>query len=446
MSDGEDNMMDDEDYEFDYEDSDQDQDDGQVDMENEYYTAKGNVQDGKLQSALEGFQKVLSMQGETKGEWGFKALKQMVKALFRQGRHSEMMERYQELLNYLHVVTKNQSEKVMTKIVDFVSVSTDMDLLERFYDTTLASLKDSQNERLWFKTNMKLAKLWFDKHEFHRLQRILKELHRSCMTDSGQDDQKKGTQLLELYSLEIQMHTEKKDTKKLRATYEQAMRVKSAIPHPLIMGVIHECGGKMHMQERDWGAASKCLFDAFKNYDEAGNHKRILCLKYLILGKMLSLEEANIFEAPEVKPYKQDPEITAMNDLMVAYQHDDIKAFEQILSRNQQRIMEDPFIRNYVEDLLKNIRTQVLVKTIKPYTRIKIPSIAAELNIPEGDVEALLVSLILDRKIVARIDQVNQMVIQESRQEGAASRYEALDHWREKLAGLHASVANKLTI
>ena len=33
--------MDDEDYEFDYEDSDQDQDDGQVDMENEYYTAKG---------------------------------------------------------------------------------------------------------------------------------------------------------------------------------------------------------------------------------------------------------------------------------------------------------------------------------------------------------------------------------------------------------------------
>ena len=29
-------------------------------------------------------------------------------------------------------------------------------------------------------------------------------------------------------------------------------QVKSAIPHPLIMGVIHECGGKMHMQERDW--------------------------------------------------------------------------------------------------------------------------------------------------------------------------------------------------
>ena len=138
--------------------------------------------------------------------------------------------------------------------------------LHSFYDKTLAALKSSQNERLWFKTNMKLAKLWFDKHEFHRLQvgvcaracvcrcvpswhrvylhinvhtyhpvlterwaraaqRILRELHKSCTTEAGQDDQKKGTQLLELYSLEIQMHTEKKDNKKLRATYEQAMKV-----------------------------------------------------------------------------------------------------------------------------------------------------------------------------------------------------------------------------
>ena len=45
---------------------------------------------------------------------------------------------------------------------------------------------------------MKLAKLWFDKHEFHRLQRILRELHKSCTTEGGQDDQKKGTQLLKL--------------------------------------------------------------------------------------------------------------------------------------------------------------------------------------------------------------------------------------------------------
>lgn len=38
--------------------------------------------------------------------------------------------------------------------------------------------------------------------------------------------------------------------------------------------------------------------------------------------------------------------------------------------------MDDPFIRNYIEDLLKNISTQVLLKLIKPYTRIRIPFIS----------------------------------------------------------------------
>ena len=38
--------------------------------------------------------------------------------------------------------------------------------------------------------------------------------------------------------------------------------------------------------------------------------------------------------------------------------------------------MEDSFIRDHVEMLLKNIRTQVLVKLIKPYTRLNLSFIA----------------------------------------------------------------------
>ena len=35
--------------------------------------------------------------------------------------------------------------------------------------------------------------------EYGRLQRIIRELHRSCQNDDGSDDLKKGTQLLEVY-------------------------------------------------------------------------------------------------------------------------------------------------------------------------------------------------------------------------------------------------------
>jgi hypothetical protein len=48
----------------------------------------------------------------------------------------------------------------------------------------------------------------------------------------------------------------------------------------------------------------------------------------------------------------------------------------------------------------------VLLKLIQPYTRVRLPFISHALHIPEGDVERLLVSLILDNRIEGYVDQV----------------------------------------
>lgn len=214
-----------------------------------------------------------------------------------------------------------------------------MELLQDFYETTLDALKDAKNDRLWFKTNTKLGKLYFDRSDFNKLAKILKQLHQSCQvynanilgiyltkdptvnnypslycfqTDDGEDDLKKGTQLLEIYALEIQMYTAQKNNKKLKTLYEQSLHIKSAIPHPLIMGVIRgkiymikrylkavyrpeystniiiilECGGKMHLREGEFERAHTDFFEAFKNYDESGSPRRTTCLKYLVLANM----------------------------------------------------------------------------------------------------------------------------------------------------------------
>lgn len=65
------------------------------------------------------------------------------------------------------------------------------------------------------------------------------------------------------------------------------------------MGVIRECGGKMHMSEskiicliaaqinqlvfslEKWDDAQTDFFESFKNYDEAGSPQRIQVLKYV---------------------------------------------------------------------------------------------------------------------------------------------------------------------
>ncbi|KAL6565079.1 COP9/signalosome complex subunit Csn2 [Orobanche minor] len=129
-------------------------------------------------------------------------------------------------------------------------------------------------------------------------------------------------------------------------------------------------------RERQWAEADTDFFEDFKNYDEAGNHRHIQCFKYLVLANMLMESEVNPFDGQEAKPYKNDPEILAMTNLIAANQRNEILEFEKILKSNKRTIVDDPFIRNYIEDLLKNVRTKVLLKLIKPYTRIRIPFIS----------------------------------------------------------------------
>lgn len=153
----------------------------------------------------------------------------------------------------------------------------------------------------------------------------------------------------------------------------------------------------------------------------------------------------NPFDSQEAKPYKNDPEILAITDLVHSYQNNDINEFEKILKSNQKTIMEDTFIREHIEDLLRNIRTQVLIKLIKPYTTIHIPFIAKELNIDTSEVENLLVACILDNTIRGRIDQVNQLLELDIQAQNDL-RYNAMSKWCEQLSNLHTSISIKIVV
>uniref|UniRef100_A0A0X3PVD8 COP9 signalosome complex subunit 2 n=1 Tax=Schistocephalus solidus TaxID=70667 RepID=A0A0X3PVD8_SCHSO len=439
-----DDMFEDGDLSVEYSSDDNSEPD--VDLENQYYSAKSRKDDNP-NAAIAEFEKVLAIEATgTKGDWGFRALKQIIKIKFRLGRFEEMMQDYKTLLTYIKsAVTRNYSEKSINSILDYVSTLKQVDLLQNFYTTTLEALLEAKNERLWFKTNTKLGKLFLERGDYMQLHRIIKELRESCQTQEGADDLKKGTQLLEIYALEIQMYTAQKNNKKLKALYEQSLHIKSAIPHPLIMGIIRECGGKMHLREGEYEKSYTDFFEAFKNYDESGSPRRTQCLKYLVLASMLIKSSINPFDSQETKPYKDDPQIMAVTSLVTAYQENDINEFEKILREQRAAIMEDAFLREHIEALLFNIRTEVLIKLIRPYTRIRIPFISKQLNLEEREVESLLVACILDNVVQGRIDQANQMLILSSEPVYEA-RYQALDKLSSRLKNLQTSIVNRFSV
>ncbi|CAO1638313.1 unnamed protein product [Sympodiomycopsis kandeliae] len=438
----------DEDYDFDYEEDDDDNDvEADADIENLYYNAKGKKQDD-VESALSELRQVVEKETQ-KGDWGFKALKQQTKIYFHSGRHSEALETYTQLLSYTKsAVTRNYSEKSINNILDYVSNASNVPLetMEKFYSITHHALEEAKNERLSTKTDLKLARLWLARKEWSRLTKTLKDLRAYCTTEDGVDDQSKGTILLEIFALEIQMYSEMGDYKKLKATYDATLQVKSAIPHPRIMGIIRECGGKMHMAEKNWSDAQVDFFQAFLMYDEAGSPQRITVLKYLVLSHMLMGSDIDPFDSQETKPYKNKPEIVAMTNLVGAYQRREVHEAERILRENKETIMDDSFIRTYIDDVLKGLRTQYLIDLIKPYTRIELTFLSKQLNISTHLVEELLMSLILDGIVKGKINQVTQRLELDTALRDDAQnnqRYDALEKWCKEIDRIGSTIDKK---
>jgi COP9 signalosome complex subunit 2 len=351
-------------------------------------------------------------------------------------------EHYAELLTYVKsAVTRNYSEKSINNILDYIEKGSEDEkarhCMEEFYSQTLQSFQSTNNERLWLKTNIKLAKLFLDRKDYGATTKKLKELHKACEREDGTDDPSKGTYSLEIYALEIQMYAETKNNKQLKRLYERALKVRSAVPHPKIMGIIRECGGKMHMSEENWKDAQSDFFESFRNYDEAGSLQRIQVLKYLVLTTMLMKSDINPFESQETKPYKNDPRIAAMTDLVDAYQRDDIHQYESVLNNNKD-LMSDPFIAENIDEVTRNMRTKAVLKLIAPYTRFNLAFIGKALKIPVSEVQDILGFLIVDKKVNGKINQQDGTVEIEDNSDG--ERLRAMQEWTSAIGSLYRTV------
>lgn len=416
----------------------------EIQLENAYYNAKGQ-RDTDIDEAFGMFEDCIALEhkdGYMGNSWTFKCLKQMMKIKLTNQEYTVAQGVYKRLLECItdkerEGISHNAMEKGINGMLDRVSglfqgdnsyfPNSDAqmedteapkgkphDLARYVYDSTLLLFHPTHgacpNERLWFKTNLKYGQLLYENYETDKLEMVIQDLLSTSQASSATNGSSSATstQLMEIYALQIQLYSRLKDNKKLREIFDKAMNVHGGIPHPRTIALIQELGGKMHAESGDFEAANTAFFQAFKSYDEAGDNARLRCLKYLVIASMLHASTINPFDSQEVRSYKNDPEIVAMTNLVDAFHSNDIQKFESILSKNEGTIMNDEFIRDYISDLLRTIRTQVLVQFLQPYTRISLNALSKALNnISIKDIESLLVPLILDGKLDGRIDQVN---------------------------------------
>lgn len=141
---------------------------------------------------------------------------------------------------------------------------------------------------------------------------------------------------------------------------------------------------------------------------------------------MLMGSDINPFDSQETKPYKNDPRIAAMTDLVDAYQRDDIHRYESILQTNKD-LLEDRFIAENIDEVTRNMRTKAVLKLVAPYTRFTLAFVAKQLKISVTEVQDIVGFLIVDRKLRGRINEKDGTVEIES--DADMDRTQALKDW-----------------
>lgn len=408
--------------------------------------------DAAYESFLEVIEKCKESEDSTKDDWAFKAKKQMIKTLFEQGesKRDKVLTKYKELLSYLEngKVTSSYAEKSFTNMLDHLTQGgatikgkgpqhdQAVNFIEEIYNETLKALVKAKNDRMWIKTNLKLATFYTSRKDIDKALGVLTQVQDVCLgsyflnsqlkaisvnseeptvsasavamlANSSDENNVKSSYLIEVYAQMISLYSQAGNYKKVKEIYKLTEGLASAVTHPRILGVIREAGGKMHMREKRYELARQAFFDSFKNYDEAGSLSRISVLKYYVLACMLSETKINPFESQETRPYRDDPQINTMVQLVDAFQKNDTEAFQRLLTDKDSvaEIQKDKFIKEFVHDIELSAQALGILKLVKPYSRVRFSKLAESLNISEKLVKEILTFLILDTKLPrARLD------------------------------------------
>jgi COP9 signalosome complex subunit 2 len=438
-------MSDDEEYEYDYgsdmeEEEEEEVNDGAIEIENKFYEAEDLKSENAVQ-AMKLLNEVIALEQErgTEVKYRFQALQHLVTINVKLGSLDESLAKYRAMLEIMSLVTPNERTDAINVILDSIStLSTESPMLCQMYEITLEALKGANNARLWFNTNQKLAKIYIDTGDHPKVEAIIKEMKAHCQLPDGTDDSSKGTYLLEVYNLEIQLCAATRDAARMRLIYPRTLNLNASVSDPRVMGLIREEGGKMYMSENNWGEGLNELSEAFRAYQEAGNPRAKTCLKYVVLASMLALSDINPLAAPEAKVFVDDKEILAMSELQQSLEANDLMRFEKTLRNKNNKIIDEPFLMEYIDTLRRRMREQVIVAVMKPYKRVKISFLALELKMADREVEDLLVDMILDEKLHgARLDQLQGLVnLGGDKQSLEEQKIKSLRKWAKTVGGI----------
>ena len=112
--------------------------------------------------------------------------------------------------------------------------------------------------------------------------------------------------------------------------------------------------------------------------------------------------------------FAEDKEIVAMSNLRDSLEANDLTRFEKTIRNKQNRIQDEPFLMMYITPLRRRMQEQALLSLLKPFRRVSLAHLATELTLTVSEIERILVDLIRDERLAAKIDQLKGTIAMEA--------------------------------
>jgi len=304
---------------------------------------------------------------------------------------------------------------------------------------------------------MKLCKTLTSRGATNEAISTLELVHNTLRTAQGKDDLKLyRSELLDVYVMKFQLTGDRR-----LLTHNEAFQPekkegggggkdpkgegKEVLVDPRSQSILKEIWGCVYGDEGQWLLAKGDFYSAFTLYDELGNpQKAKQCLVYTVIAGMLSGSEANVLESQNAKAYENQKEIKQINALRLAHLKCNVLEFNKGMWELKKD--SDPFILKHSETIASDFQHRAIVAIVRPYRRVKLAHLAQVLGEEVHKIEEIVVHLILDGLIDARIDQVKGVLdLTGATAAGGGRKFAALDVWCGALGSLVANLKQPST-
>jgi COP9 signalosome complex subunit 2 len=256
------------------------------------------------------------------------------------------------------------------------------------------------------------------------------------LADGSDDAVNSPSELIQIYALKMRVQFAQGEVPyaMLKDLFLKTQDLAAPVEETLSQSSLEEWRGRYFASDGEWRAAHESFERAFQLYQQLRFEDRARnCLKYMILCNILLGGELNPFTSAEAKVLQSHAEIRVFSDLRQAFFNNDTALFSKC---NDAITAEgDEFVLNNIKGMVRDFHLKAICNIVKSYRKIKLNHLADGLGVDIPTLQSLVVTLILDGKINAKIDQVKSLLVMGGGSTGEdVPRYQALDGWTRQLA------------